>query len=216
MLSSTQLQNRSFQVVEWTRTAAKCTKMKKARAKRAKLLLLNMQICDVLFALSSLLQKHPLISNWPPFECRLILCVMLSLVALGKKVHGKIKWQFMLVHFLGYSPWLCPQQWNSWPDHSTYYKRGKGQELFVIRCKTTRRSRCRKLNLRDLFSVFTWRYGGHVGVQNNSEKSYFGNLSLLLCKTWAKFCHCFVLQHGRHITWVKTKNCILNALVFNI
>ena len=29
---------------------------------------------------------------------------------------------------------------------------------------------------------------------------------LLLCKTWATFCHCFVHQHGRLITWVKTKN----------
>ena len=56
-----------------------------------------------------------------------------------------------------------------------------------------------------LSSVLTWRHGGHVGVQNNSEKS-FGNLILLLCKTWATFCHCFVDQHGRLITWVKTKN----------
>ena len=36
--SSMQLQNRSFQVVYWKRTAAKCTKWKHARAKRAKLL----------------------------------------------------------------------------------------------------------------------------------------------------------------------------------
>ena len=34
---STQLQNKSFQVVERTRTTAKCTKMKNARAKHAKL-----------------------------------------------------------------------------------------------------------------------------------------------------------------------------------
>ena len=57
-----------------------------------------------------------------------------------------------------------------------------------------------------IFSVFIWRHGGHVDVQNNSEKKYFGNFILLLCKTWATFCHCFVLQHGRLITWVKTKN----------
>ena len=37
--SSTQLKNRSFHVVERTRTAPKCTNMKNARAKRAKLLL---------------------------------------------------------------------------------------------------------------------------------------------------------------------------------
>ena len=38
LTSSTQLQNRSFHVVERTRTSAKCQKMKDARAKRAKIL----------------------------------------------------------------------------------------------------------------------------------------------------------------------------------
>ena len=38
LTSSTQLQNRSFLVVERTRTASKCQKMKNARAKRAKIL----------------------------------------------------------------------------------------------------------------------------------------------------------------------------------
>ena len=44
---STQLQNRSFLVVEGTRRSAKYEKMKNARAKRAKMLFLvvNMQIC---------------------------------------------------------------------------------------------------------------------------------------------------------------------------
>ena len=36
--SSTQLQNRSFYVIERTRTSSKCQKMKNARAKRAKIL----------------------------------------------------------------------------------------------------------------------------------------------------------------------------------
>ena len=36
--SSTQLQNRSFHVVERTRTSSKCQEMKNARAKRAKIL----------------------------------------------------------------------------------------------------------------------------------------------------------------------------------
>ena len=36
--TSMQLQNRSFQVVYWQRTAAKCAKLKNARATRAKLL----------------------------------------------------------------------------------------------------------------------------------------------------------------------------------
>ena len=47
LTSSTQLQNRSFHVVERRRTAAKCLKMKNACAKHIKLPL-NMQICDVL------------------------------------------------------------------------------------------------------------------------------------------------------------------------
>ena len=38
LTSSTQLQNRSFHVVERTRTSLKCEKMKYARAKRAKIL----------------------------------------------------------------------------------------------------------------------------------------------------------------------------------
>ena len=37
-------------------------------------------------------------------------------------------------------------------------------------------------------------------------KKSFGNLILLLCKIWATFCHCFVHQYGRLITWMKTKN----------
>lgn len=45
-LSSTQMQNRSFLVIHWTRTTSKCAKMKNVRAKRAKVL--NVQICDVL------------------------------------------------------------------------------------------------------------------------------------------------------------------------
>mgnify|MGYP006973386230 CR=1 FL=1 len=52
----------------------------------------------------------------------------------------------------------------------------------------------------------TPRRGGHVGVQKNNDKTSFGNLIPLLCKPWAKFCCCFEHQHGRPITWVKTKN----------
>ena len=37
-------------------------------------------------------------------------------------------------------------------------------------------------------------------------ETFFGTLILLLCKTWATFCHCFTHQHGRLITSVKTKN----------
>ena len=44
--SSTQLQNRSFHVIHWTKTTAKRAKMKNVLAKRAKVS--NIQICDVL------------------------------------------------------------------------------------------------------------------------------------------------------------------------
>ena len=52
LTSSTQLQNRSFHVVERTRTSSKCQKMKNAHAKRAKYYfsLSNMQICGVFVA----------------------------------------------------------------------------------------------------------------------------------------------------------------------
>ena len=52
LTSSTQLQNRSFRVVERTRTSSKCQKIKIARAKRAKYCfsLSNMQICGVFVA----------------------------------------------------------------------------------------------------------------------------------------------------------------------
>ena len=36
------------------------------------------------------------------------------------------------------------------------------------------------------------------------RKKSFGNLTLLLCKTWAIICYCFVHQHGRLITWLNT------------
>ena len=64
LTSSTQLQNRSFHVVERTRTSLKCQKMKNARAKRAKLeycfSLSNMQICGLLLPSSSWLLKPPI------------------------------------------------------------------------------------------------------------------------------------------------------------
>ena len=46
LTSSTQLQNRSFHVVEKTRTSSKCQKMKNARAKRAKNIVFHCQICQ--------------------------------------------------------------------------------------------------------------------------------------------------------------------------
>ena len=45
--SSTQLQNRSFHVVEGARRSAKCEKMKNARAKRAKMLILVVKYANL-------------------------------------------------------------------------------------------------------------------------------------------------------------------------
>ena len=58
--SSTQLENRWFYVLNCTRTASNCTKVKNAReehAKRTRFLLLNMQNTDVLSSSSSRLLK---------------------------------------------------------------------------------------------------------------------------------------------------------------
>ena len=42
-----QVQNRSFQVVNWKKTAAKCTKLKNARAKRAKLVVFKAKYANL-------------------------------------------------------------------------------------------------------------------------------------------------------------------------
>ena len=47
LTSSTQLQNRSIDVMERTRTSAKCLKMKDARAKRAKLLVFSVKYANL-------------------------------------------------------------------------------------------------------------------------------------------------------------------------
>ena len=64
LTSSTQLQNRSFHVVERTRTSTKCLKMKNARAKHAKILFSIVKYANLGFCcrrrrgcLSSLIQS---------------------------------------------------------------------------------------------------------------------------------------------------------------
>ena len=62
LTSSTQLQNRSFHVVERTRTSSKCQKLKNARAKRAKILFFIVKYdkyVGVLLPSSSWLLKLP-------------------------------------------------------------------------------------------------------------------------------------------------------------
>ena len=47
LTSSTQLQDRSFHVIERTRTSLKCQKMKNARAKRAKILFFSVKYANL-------------------------------------------------------------------------------------------------------------------------------------------------------------------------
>ena len=68
LASSTQLQNKSFHVVERTRTSTKCQKMKKCTCKACKNTVFHCQICKFVgfsFPLSSWLLKLPIQSAWP-------------------------------------------------------------------------------------------------------------------------------------------------------
>ena len=70
LTSSTQLQNRSFHVVERTRTSSKCQKMKNARAKRAKILFFIVKYANLLgFCCRSRRGKLPVSRSLPwPFS----------------------------------------------------------------------------------------------------------------------------------------------------
>ena len=48
-------------------------------------------------------------------------------------------------------------------------------------------------------------------VYRTVAKKKYVNLILLLCKTWATFCYCFVHHHVRLITWVQPKNWCLSV-----
>ena len=79
LTSSTQLQNRSFHVVERTRTSAKCQKMKNARAKHAKILFFMVKFVGFLFPSSSCLLKLPSeVNEWWLIESGLCLITCIS------------------------------------------------------------------------------------------------------------------------------------------
>lgn len=59
------------------------------------------------------------------------------------------------------------------------------------------------------FSVFTCFFQRPSWCIEQWRNKSFRNLIKLLCKTWARFCHCFVHQHGHLIKSVKTKNSVL-------
>ena len=97
LTSSTELQNRSFHVVERTRTSSKCQKLKNARAKRAKMLFFIVKYANLWGfccrrrrgCLSSLLQYGPLSTGraWRSF--RGIKFVVMQVVTI---VTFKSKW----------------------------------------------------------------------------------------------------------------------------
>ena len=68
LTSSTEMQNRSFHVVERTRTSSKCQKMKNARAKRAKILFFTVKYAN-LPSSSSWLLKLPVVLGRPIKLC---------------------------------------------------------------------------------------------------------------------------------------------------
>ena len=69
-----------------------------------------------------------------------------------------------------------------------------------------------------LFVVFSPDVTAPMLVYRTIAKGSFGNLTLLLCKTYAIFCYCFVNQHGRLITCVKTLYClfVFHDSLFNL
>ena len=79
LTSSTQLQNRSFHVVESMRTSSKCQMMKNARAKRAKILFLHCQICKFVgFLLPSSSWLLKLLSKRTPRGWFVLMCCLVE------------------------------------------------------------------------------------------------------------------------------------------
>ena len=82
LTSSTQLQNRSFHVVEGRRTSAKCQKMKNARAKRAKrakilfFIVKYAHLWGFLLSSSSWLLKLPNVNDLRSYTMQLILYII--------------------------------------------------------------------------------------------------------------------------------------------
>ena len=96
LTSSTQLQNRSFHVIERTRTSSKCQKMKNACAKRAKMLFFIVKYANL----------------WGFYCRRRRGCLSSVLGVKGRFVTFIIKGKlFLPVHFLnsrGCVPRFCP------------------------------------------------------------------------------------------------------------
>ena len=65
LTSSTQLQNRTFHVIERTRTSSKCQNMKNARAKRAKILFFIVKYANLLPSSSWLLKLPIVVAKGP-------------------------------------------------------------------------------------------------------------------------------------------------------
>ena len=94
LTSSTQLQNRSFHVVERTRTSTKCQKMKNARAKRAKILFFIVKYANL----------------WG-FCCRRRRGCLSSLLRFsGNKIHCSPRDQSLSVYYLIFSAMRMPER----------------------------------------------------------------------------------------------------------
>ena len=82
----TQLRNRSFYDVDWTRMAAKCTKEKNAHATRAKLLFIlrNRAICNLIVAVVEVVVYASLCLKraFEHIHMKSVVCTSLKLIIL--------------------------------------------------------------------------------------------------------------------------------------
>ena len=125
LTSSTQLQNRSFHVVERTRTSSKCQKMKNARAKSAKILFFIVKyanlwgfccrrrrgcLSSLLWAWKPLIKKYPtcFIYDYSAVPSRIESPCQNSLLSLLKLKSGSYTTGW-LWEMLSADLWLCCQ-----------------------------------------------------------------------------------------------------------
>ena len=89
LTSSTQLQNRSFHVVERTTTSSKCRKMKNARAKRAKLLFFIVKYANLWGFCCH--RRRGCLSSLIPKKCRLYIVLRIPNFDSVWRLHSKQK-----------------------------------------------------------------------------------------------------------------------------
>ena len=119
LTSSIQLQNRSFHVVERTRTSSKCQKLKNARAKRAKILFFIVKYANLWG--SCCLRRRGCLSSLLNINGQLSTTERMS------NKYGTSRFN----HFLDSSNWM----WTYYPriNHVWAIQRWK-KRLFVLKC----------------------------------------------------------------------------------